>query len=445
MFKGARILIALIVCILLWSAVSYTISFFSSPSDSKVVKQVQLDTIFDNAQINGLLNNEMPNLLKVNKKLLQDFSISKPWTFDQITEKFHIRGASTMIARDKIRLVRDSPQQVGLIQSTKQLEVAKYESTSLEIDFNINFDDDAKKRLSKKLYGDGVGVWLSENELHSGAALGIDDTTFKGVAVLIDTYQNSPIASKLGKFPRVSIQYSHGGGYIYDKGQDGRSNYELGYCNLNLKYLNSPSKMRITYLKDSGYISLDFGAKKNGMPGSEWFNCFNKEGVVLPEKVYLALSSECGALHHNSDILGIEWNALTDEHGDVLSSISDLSNILNDEYIDEYVQNESENEVKERIAKQRHRRLTKDKRPEPEASERRKTAQRLRKAEERLRRQHRENNLNKYGYESRLTYFLQTVWLLLKWTFIIISFLLVGFILYNRIRKLKKKTGGFIV
>ncbi|ODV86942.1 hypothetical protein CANARDRAFT_27287 [[Candida] arabinofermentans NRRL YB-2248] len=396
---------------------------------------------------------EVQDLMEENnieKELIRYLTLQKPYVDPQTLSLYNYESGGNMIFGQKseyIRLVSEKPNSVGYIFSRMPISLSDSGSFEIEFEFRIHGE-----QTRSSLIGDGVGVWLTSNPLEQGDLFGMQ-SDYHGLAVFIDTYKNSRTRGSKGasSFPYVSIQANDGQLNKYDKSRDGIAT-ELGGCSLhrvyNVKKGSGYSKMRITYLRTSGYFQIDFDTLGNGV----WKTCFTTEELgpnVIPETPYFGISAETGELFHNVDLGRVTVNALKDREGQAISSIEALLDKVedkNDVEVDVEPQHEDRGarnrrgggkNSRNRMAKRRHRRLNKASKG---VGRQRKTASRLRNSERRLK----EADAKKYGKESGFVgWFFGLVWLALKFLLYSALFVIIGYFMlltYRIYREKQKKS-----
>ncbi|KAG7755345.1 hypothetical protein KL947_004191 [Ogataea haglerorum] len=330
---------------------------------------------------------------------------------------------------DYVRLVSERPNSVGYVFSRLPVSLQDADSFEAIVDFKIHGQ---QTRIS--LIGDGMAFWLTSQPLSQGDMFGMQND-YHGLAVIVDTFKNTPGKMRgnrgANSFPRVSIQSNNGFAGKYNKDDDGTTT-ELGSCALHRAYntpVDVPSRMRVRYIRSSGYFSVEFDLLGN----DNWKTCFSTTDLaasLVPETPYVGVSAETGELFHNVDLYGIEVNSLKDASGRPVQSIDALIDRLDDKI---------DAETKQHEAKRRHRRFNK-----PKKNARRRSASRLRRAEQRAK------QLNKELYNDErgaIGYFFNLLWRLFKYAlytamFVILAYIgLLGYRVYRDKRKRRNQRG----
>lgn len=260
-----------------------------------------------------------------------------------------------------VALTSDKPHQAGLIFNKNQLNAESFE---LELTFHIYG--------SRSLKADGMALWLTEAPLPMGDLFGAR-SDFVGLGIFIDTFRNGPT----GQFPYVTAQVGRGSTF-YNKNDDGMST-QLAGCTAKslLNPVSGKTTIKLVYLK-SGYLSVEFNYDPDNTVS--WHKCFTVYNVQLPQKKYLGVSAETGQISESVEVLGNRVHALY---------LPDQDKFIDsfDQYFDQKTSYEQELPEKQYTTEySRKNRLR-----------RRKSVQRLKLAEERVKKRGRERRLEKYG------------------------------------------------
>lgn len=351
---------------------------------------------YTNEELNTILQGDEysdANEFNINKKPFKSLELHPPFltSGDVAIENYSYQG-NTMISGNKIRLINDKPHQVGVLFSENTIPSGN--SFQLELEFNIN-----GAQLKNGMYGDGMVVWITDAPLLLGDVFGVQNK-WNGLGLFLDTYQNNHDKSRrhIG-FPYASLQINDGKQGYYDKDSDGFKT-ELAGCSLSRVHnvRGGKSKMRLVYLKESGYLSVDFDIRANG----NWRNCFTiDKDIKLPLLPYVGFSGETGDLSHNVDLYKFDIYGLYDDEDAPIRSIK-----LINEDLKHHLKEEKNDVV---LSKLRTKALKRQMKAKNQQS-RRRTLSRLHKLEKRLKLQIAADNVAKYGHESFLSY----VWSLIK-------------------------------
>lgn len=270
---------------------------------------------------------------------------------------WNIAGDVVVENQKYIGLTNDKPHQAGSIFNREPFAA---DSFQLDLTFHIHGN--------LKLNADGMALWLTEAPSPIGDVFGARGD-YVGLGVFVDTFRNGAT----GHFPYVNAQIGTGSTF-YNKYDDGMST-QLAGC--TAKSLLNPSSgktlMRVTYLK-SGYLSVEFNY--NPDEADYWHNCFTVYDVQLPEMKYLGLSAETGQLSESVDILESHLYALYDSDGETFLESMDRTRLREEE--------EAARSPNLHDSRSKHVRG-------------RKSSQRLRLSEERVKQRARARRMEKYG------------------------------------------------
>ncbi|CDK29033.1 unnamed protein product [Kuraishia capsulata CBS 1993] len=336
-------------------------------------------------------------------------------------------GGNMMINRkdNKVRLVRDSPHQVGYLTSNLPIGVSSGKAFELNAEFSVN-----GPVVRNGLYGDGMAIWLSETPLEQGDVFGLRDGT-RGLGIFVDTYKNGPKGKSHGnnnQFPYCSIQHNTDGIPHYDKSRDG-ANTEIGGCSLKGIYnAEGNALMRLLYIRSQGYLMVEFDMKSDG----NWKKCVETTGVDLPESMYLGFSAETGDLMHNVDLFQASVYELSASNGEPVTSPDTVAPL--------YATEESSKEINDKAdatKKAGNRRL-----PKRKGGPRRRTMSRLKRSEEKAK-------LKAKEQPSVVHSFFGFIWRLIKMTLYAVLFIIVSYIAWcvyrvQREKAKRRKQGGLL-
>ncbi|GMF07523.1 unnamed protein product [Ambrosiozyma monospora] len=206
-----------------------------------------------------------------------------------------------------------------------------------------------------------MALWISDRPLNQGSVFGMS-SEYRGLGIFIDTYKNNNQKSgSRSVFPWVSLQPNDGTPNKYRKDLDGKDT-EIGGCDMHRLYnvkKNAISKMKVTYLRRSNTLEVDFDIRGDG----NWKNCYSTTNYLvgnIPNSPYIGVSAETGQLFHNVDLYEMTVSSLKDSTGEPLVSVEQLvqridSEIAKDE--DELKKKDLDSETKDRVQRRRQRRL----------------------------------------------------------------------------------------
>ncbi|KAL5531974.1 hypothetical protein ACEPAF_5537 [Sanghuangporus sanghuang] len=221
---------------------------------------------------------------------LRTHSVYAPYIDQDLQNRWWDFGADTIINTNKhIRLTRNKRSQTGWLWSRLPLTATNY---VIEVEFKISGDQ------KQHLHGDGLAIWLTKERAQPGPIYGSIDK-FTGLGIILDTYANSRHAYA---FPRVVVTMGDGN-TNYDLEQDGeRTN--IGACSANFLKKEFPTKVKITYVKDSLLdVKLQFKARDT------WTDCVKIEDVSIPLAPYLGFSALTGDVFDAHDIVSVSTSS----------------------------------------------------------------------------------------------------------------------------------------
>lgn len=333
-------------------------------------------------------SNNATNGLWYRKVELENQRIQMPFLdlLSYRSENWNVAGDVVIENHKFVALTSDKPHQAGSIFNKSPLNAESFE---LQLTFNIYG--------SIKLNADGMAVWLIDSPSPIGDVFGARGD-FEGLGIFIDTFRNGPT----GHFPYVSAQLGHGSTF-YNKYDDGMST-QLAGC--TAKSLLNPASgktvMKLVYLK-SGYLSVEFNYDPDN--SDSWHKCFTIYDIVLPKTKYLGISAETGQLTQSVELLSNNVYGLYNNNDDTFIESLDQGGFLQDEPEVKNYNSGNEDKLKRR----------------------RKSYQRLKLAEERVRQRDRLRRLEKYGDEDAT--FVRRWWRrFVKSVKILIGIALLGFV-----------------
>ncbi|VDC05119.1 unnamed protein product [Peniophora sp. CBMAI 1063] len=221
---------------------------------------------------------------------LRTHSIYAPYIDQDLQNRWWDFGADAYINTNKhIRLTQNKPSQMGWLWSRLPLTAHNW---VIELEFKIG-------DKSTHLYGDGMAVWITKDRAQPGPVFGSKDK-FNGLGVFLDTYANGKHSFS---FPRV-VGMVGDGTVSYDHDTDGERN-KVGACTANFRRTTVPTKLRITYVKDT---HLDVKIQFKGF--DEWKPCFSADNVVLPKHPYIGFSALTGDVSDPHDVIAVTTSSV---------------------------------------------------------------------------------------------------------------------------------------
>ncbi|KAL7720260.1 L-type lectin-like domain-containing protein [Entamoeba marina] len=144
------------------------------------------------------------------------------------------------IFQNSITLTRDAKDKRGMLVYNKKIL-----SDHFQIDTKIKIHNEKKTSTP---FGDGMALWLVQDRLSEGIALGGGDK-WNGLGVFIDTYANQKT-----KQPTIQLLMNNGIG-VYNPSNDG-SDLTVSGCYLK-DIRNAVQELSITYDKDTISVSVN--------------------------------------------------------------------------------------------------------------------------------------------------------------------------------------------
>lgn len=364
---------------------------------------------------------------KVNPISLNYLSLP-PYLDSDLKFPHYNNGGNMLLSKtsDFVRLVRDSPKNSGYVFSKVPISVNDLSAIEIQVEFQISGE---QEKIS--LIGDGMGIWLTSEPLKQGDVFGMQGD-FNGLGMFIDTYKNQNGKRNRNTFPYLSIQRNRGDPNFYNKGMDGIDS-QFGGCSVSDIYNNEkPSKFKFTYIRQAKVFEVNVDTTGDG----NWKTCFRKENLdvddILPvgKPIYLGVSAETGDLHHNVDLKEINVTTFRlNDNNKLIDEIDTLGEGI------KIVESEKEEEEYENLNNQGSSNLKRRRN--------RRTINRLRKQEKKLK----EKDLEKYNNHSGFVgWFFHILWKIFK-TVVIICVAayacLIGYRVYKEKRK-QKYQGGLL-
>ncbi|RLV93449.1 Vesicular integral-membrane protein VIP36 [Spathaspora sp. JA1] len=333
--------------------------------------------IFTPEEINNLLQNKRSHIVALKKQELRGQGLRRPYLDNtHFKVKYWDLKGNTMVKNNEyIRLTSTNPHLASNMFAHQPFQAESFE---MELTFHIH-----NEKASRGLVGDGLAIWFLDKPSDIGKVFGIQNE-FNGLGIMLDTYKNG----KRGQFPYVNLMLGDGH-TSYNKATDG---YETRLAGCVAKNLLNPSsgstKMRIVYIRD-GYLSIDFNYFGRH---EEWMNCVTLTDVQLPQVKYLGLSANTGQLFENVDIIENRIYALFKPDGKYVQSLDELQELIAAQEQYEEDIDKVANVMKEEKIINKKRTNTKDL-----GKQKRKSLQRLKNSEKRIKDRERQLRLEKYG------------------------------------------------
>eukprot|EP00518_Triparma_eleuthera_P016576 CAMPEP_0197547178 /NCGR_PEP_ID=MMETSP1320-20131121/1581_1 /TAXON_ID=91990 /ORGANISM="Bolidomonas sp., Strain RCC2347" /LENGTH=411 /DNA_ID=CAMNT_0043106895 /DNA_START=158 /DNA_END=1393 /DNA_ORIENTATION=+ len=234
-------------------------------------------------------------------ELLESSSFSAPFTETDRNGKFTVpnflMAGDAEVKKTFIRLTPDRQSKRGTLWSRSN--VGAYSEVSATLTFRISGQ-------GSKLFGDGIGMWLTTSPRPTQGSLHGMDAKFEGIAVIIDTFKNV----EHGQQHRdVTLLINDGSteaevgteevlgcnveGLRYHEGRDDFSTFNL-------------SRIRLLYNEDRVVVEVD------GEGQNDWQTCATVGGLKekLPKNFLssarFGITGTTGALADNHDIIALQ-------------------------------------------------------------------------------------------------------------------------------------------
>lgn len=147
--------------------------------------------------------------------------------------------------------------------------------------------------------GEGLAIWYVK-DMGEGPVFGAPDR-WTGLGVILDTFDDDGH----GNNPAI-MGVLNDGSMSYSAKTDGEGQY-FGGCLRNVKNLNQPLYLRVTYMHGNLKVELD-----DSKDGQEFVNCFEKNlGSKLPPGYHFGISGATNALPDSLEVLDMRiWAAI---------------------------------------------------------------------------------------------------------------------------------------
>ena len=222
-------------------------------------------------------------------------SLYAPYTELELSSKFWDFGQGSVVFTQKgVRLTPDLPSRRGWLWSKEQI------SGSFEMDIEYKMHG-----INQGLAGDGMAIWLVEDQWQNGESLGFK-ANWNGIGVILDTYKNGKNNGDLFRPHYVQAVYNDKTKY-YNKDTDGVE-MSLGGCTRSMRNKEKATRMRITYIQ---HQKLQVFMNKDAW--ADWELCFEKElsNIAMPDNLYFGFTAETGGLSDNHDVIAINTNKIS--------------------------------------------------------------------------------------------------------------------------------------
>lgn len=252
--------------------------------------------------------------------------------------KNYINGGSVIAERDSdhVVIVPDSPSVAGYLYSRNSISIEDSSALEIMLDFRLH-----GSQRRPNLIGDGMAVWLTDEQLKGGEVFGMQ-SDYQGLGIFLDTYKNGNnnrqrSSSNPRSFPYLSLQPNYGTAGRYVKDNDGFQT-ELDGCSLHRVYDSGNrqfvSKMRIVYLRSAHYFRLDVDIQGDG----RWIKCVQRNDFpdnLIPLKPYIGISAATGELHHAVDVYGLTVTTFRTKGGQIVENKKELLDNIGVDLIDD--------------------------------------------------------------------------------------------------------------
>lgn len=357
--------------------------------------------------------------------------LSLPPFLDSSNKFPHYTNGGNMLFNrnvDYVRLVKDSPKNVGYLFSKIPISTDDLSGIEIEVDFKIHGE-----QSKINLIGDGMAIWLTTEQLKMGEVFGMQED-FNGVGFFVDTYKNYNGKKNRNAFPYLSIQRNRGHTKYYDKGMDGIDT-QYGGCSLRNLYNHEgdePSKLKLTYIRQAKILEILSDVEGTG----NWKQCYRRENVEVDDlfpvgrPLYFGVSAETGELHHSVDIYKLEAKTFRTKSDDFITEIDSLAEGI--KFVDAVDENSGSAGDSPSGTRRRHK---------P-----RKSLNRLRRQERILRERDQAKYNSSHGF---VGWFFGLVWFVIKMIFYVLlaCIALYGCVIAYRVwkdKQKKKNIGGLL-
>lgn len=189
--------------------------------------------------------------------------------------------------QDALVLGRRSPNMAGSVWSKTRLMHSDW-----YVQMRVRITGD-------RLGGEGLALWYVK-DMGEGPVFGAPDR-WTGLGIILDTFDDDGH----GNNPAI-MGILNDGSMQYSAKADGEGQY-FGGCLRNVKNINQPLFLRVTYMQGNIKVELD-----DSKDGKEFVNCFEKNlGSKLPPGYHFGISGATNALPDSLEILDMRvWAAV---------------------------------------------------------------------------------------------------------------------------------------
>ena len=213
----------------------------------------------------------------------------------RIVNKYWRSSGTTEVMKSFIRLTPDRQSKRGSVWSRGKIG---QNSISANVKFRISGQ-------GKNFFGDGIGVWFTDNAFWSEGDLHGGQQNYVGVAIIFDTFKNT---ESLAQHRDVAVLIN-----------DGKKSYELMKtniqgCNTNptARYHNERADFQVTdasraqIVIEGQQLTIKVDAKNTG----EWQDCVQIPDLNLPSSwlanSFIGLTASTGQLADNHDVISLD-------------------------------------------------------------------------------------------------------------------------------------------
>ncbi|KAL3320035.1 Vesicular integral-membrane protein VIP36 [Cichlidogyrus casuarinus] len=186
---------------------------------------------------------------------------------------WNTRGHAIVTDR-MIRLTTDGKSQRGAVFSTKPTYLPHWE---VHMEFKVY------SSTNTRLGGDGFAFWLIKQH-EQGTAFGSKET-FKGLAIVFDTYKNNQDDNQSVPFVGAIV---NNGTLRYNHDLDG---IDIMNAKCSILFRNKAAKFIIRYQDETLFVTYDISET------DKYSECFTLHNLILPTSYYFGLSAATGDLH----------------------------------------------------------------------------------------------------------------------------------------------------
>lgn len=238
--------------------------------------------------------------MMVKGELVENLSFQKPFELissdgDRKVSKDWQHGGTTVVNSHFIRLTIDRQSKRGWIWNTNKINMEEF---SIIFTFRISGS-------SEKLFGDGVGLWITNVPSYTEGDLHAFSRKYTGVGIIFDTFYNT---ENKGGHKDVTVLVNNGQKGGVDMLQDetvlGCDIPSLRYYEKSAKFNPSKSMSRAKVQYKLGKLTVKVDASNSGT----WTDCYTTN-VQLPKgwtnAATLGVTASTGTLADNHDVIGL--------------------------------------------------------------------------------------------------------------------------------------------